>query len=158
MFDRLLSRPIFLAIFVAVVAFVVYLQTLAPSVDFIDAGELATDCATLGICHPTGYPVFTLIGWVFAHLPIASTVILRMNIMAAFFTALGAGGVVLLANELFGYWMPQGRKRPMGQKNNGKAKPAKGQRAKVKNQLHESHASQQVPLQSEAPSNIPALL
>src|ERR1017187_6109485 len=134
MFDRLLSRPIYLAIFVAVVVFVVYLQTLAPSVDFIDAGELATDCATLGIFHPTGYPVFTLIGWVFAHLPIASTVILRMNIMAAFFTALGAGGVVLLATELFGFWMPQ-RDRVKGR---GKMEKGKGKATKNRNQTAKS--------------------
>jgi len=158
MLDRLLSRPIYLAIFVAVIAFVVYLQTLAPSVDFIDAGELATDCATLGICHPTGYPVFTLIGWVFAHLPIASTVILRMNLMAAFFTALGAGGVVLLANELFGFWMPKGLKRPTGQKKTGKPKAANSQKVKNKNQTNVSHVSQPAPLAIEQPSNMPALL
>lgn len=158
MFDRLLSRPIYLAIFVAAIAFVVYLQTLAPSVDFIDAGELATDCATLGICHPTGYPVFTLIGWVFAHLPIASSVILRMNIMAAFFTALGAGGVVLLANELFGFWMPKGLKRSTGQKNKGKTKARNLQKVKNKNHANISHASPQVALQDDIPSNMPALL
>ncbi|HZK77061.1 MAG TPA: DUF2723 domain-containing protein, partial [Candidatus Kapabacteria bacterium] len=129
MFERLLSRPIYLAIAVAAIAFVVYLQTLAPSVDFIDAGELATVCATLGIAHPTGYPLFTLVGWVFAHLPFAGTVILRLNIMAAFFTALGAGGVVLFANELFSFWMPERLKKPQGQKNSGKAKSAKEKRS-----------------------------
>jgi hypothetical protein len=110
--ERILSRPIYLAAIVAVVAFVVYSFTLAPGVDFIDAGELATDCWVLGICHPTGYPLFTIVGWVFSHLPIASSVILRMNIMAAFFTATGAGMVVLLANEVFRYWMPA-RQRPV---------------------------------------------
>ncbi|HEX5315198.1 MAG TPA: DUF2723 domain-containing protein, partial [Candidatus Kapabacteria bacterium] len=80
MFQRFLSRPIYLAFAVVAIAFVIYLQTLAPSVDFIDAGELATVCTTLGIAHPTGYPLFTLVGWVFAHLPIGSTVIYRLNI------------------------------------------------------------------------------
>ncbi len=106
-FERLLSRPVYFAILVALVAFVIYLQTLAPSVDWIDAGELATVCTTLGIAHPTGYPLFTLIGWIFAHLPIAGSAILHLNIMAAFFTALGAGGIVFLATELFQYWMPE---------------------------------------------------
>jgi hypothetical protein len=104
---RLLNRPFYASALIALVAFIVYLTTLAPSVDFIDDGELATVCTTLGIAHPTGYPLFTLVGWVFAHLPIASSVILRLNIMAAFFTALGAGAVTLLAYEIFRHWMPE---------------------------------------------------
>ncbi len=125
MFERLLSRPIYLAAMVAAIAFIVYLQTLAPSVDWIDAGELATDCYTLGIAHPTGYPLFTLIGWVFSHLPIASSIIVRLNLMAAFFTALGAGGMVLLASELFQNWMPQRVKKPVLKNLKGKAQPQK---------------------------------
>jgi hypothetical protein len=123
MFSRLLSRPIYLAALTSFVAFLVYQHTLAPSVDWIDAGELATDCYTLGICHPTGYPLFTLIGWFFSHLPISSSVIVRLNIMASFFTALGAGALVLLATELFQYWMPE--RTPAIQ--------ARGQRTKSKN-------------------------
>src|SRR5579864_6060332 len=111
LFIRITSRPAYLAALVGAVAFVAYLFTLAPSVDFIDSGELATDCYTLGICHPTGYPLFTLIGWVFSHLPIASLPILRLNIMAAFFTAAGAGMLVLVANEVFSFWMPERRKQ-----------------------------------------------
>ncbi len=122
---RLFSRPIVLAALVAASAFVVYLFTLAPTVDFIDDGELTTACWTLGICHPTGYPFFTLIGWVFAHLPIVSSVILRMNLMAAFFTALGAGGMVMLSYEVFRFWMPARAARPAA-KGTQKTKGAKG--------------------------------
>src|SRR4051812_3806729 len=105
--QRFLSRPLYPAITVSLVAFVVYLQTMAPSVGFIDDGELATVCSTLGIAHPTGYPLFTLIGWVCSHLPIASTVIARLNIMAAIFTACGTGMLVLVANEMYQHWMPE---------------------------------------------------
>ncbi len=129
MFQRILSRPIYLAAIVAVAAFVVYLQTLAPSADFIDAGELATVCTTLGIAHPTGYPLFTLVGWVFAHLPIPGAIIYRLNIMAAFFTAMGAGGVVLLANELFANWMPE---RTHGAKGRGQRAKGKGKNVSAK--------------------------
>jgi hypothetical protein len=50
------------ALVVSVFAFLVYLKTLAPSVTFIDSGELAAVACTLGIAHPTGYPLFTLLG------------------------------------------------------------------------------------------------
>ena len=52
---------------ISIVAFIVYVRTLCPTVDFIDSGELATVAYTLGIAHPTGYPLFTLVGWIFSH-------------------------------------------------------------------------------------------
>ncbi len=77
-------------------AFTTYLLTLTPTVDFIDSGELAAVASTLGIAHPTGYPLFTLIGHLFSRLPVAPTVIARLNIMSALFAALGAGAFTLL--------------------------------------------------------------
>src|SRR5437764_15450488 len=99
--NRLFSRPIFGSLLVFLISFIVYLQTLAPAVPFIDGGELATVCATLGIAHPTGYPLFSLIGYLFAHLPIAGHVIMRVNIMSAFFVALGSGGMIYFISELY---------------------------------------------------------
>jgi hypothetical protein len=85
----LFSSPIWVGLLVALFALAVYLMTLAPSVTFIDSGELATVACTLGIAHPTGYPLFTLIGWVFSRLPIATEEIVRLNMMAAVFCAAG---------------------------------------------------------------------
>jgi Protein of unknown function (DUF2723) len=160
MFQRILSRPVYLAAFVAVVAFVVYMQTLAPSADFIDAGELATVCATLGIAHPTGYPLFTLVGWLFAHLPIPGSIIFRLNIMAAFFTAMGAGGVVLLANELFSFWMPERVERVKGKgqrvKGKGEVPKAGNQKAKAKKNEAVSHSALPTVTLYPLPSTLPA--
>lgn len=102
---RFLSRPLFGAVFVFLVSFIVYMMTLAPGLGFIDAGELATTASTFGIAHPTGYPLFTLIGHIFSILPIASTVIARLNIMSAFFAAMGAGACVYLVHEIHLYWL-----------------------------------------------------
>ena len=88
-FASLFSSPRWVGLLVALFAFLVYLKTLAPSVAFIDSGELATVACTLGIAHPTGYPLFTLLGWVFSKLPIAGEEIVRLNIMAAVFCATG---------------------------------------------------------------------
>ncbi len=48
--------------------FIIYLFTVAPSVLQIDSGELVAVQATLGIAHPTGYPLFTLIGYLISSL------------------------------------------------------------------------------------------
>ena len=69
--------------------FIVYLFTLAPSVVQIDSGELAAVQSTLGIAHPTGYPLFTLIGYLFLKLPLPFTHIYKANLLAAIWCALG---------------------------------------------------------------------
>ncbi|MCK4656993.1 MAG: DUF2723 domain-containing protein, partial [candidate division Zixibacteria bacterium] len=41
------------------------LRTSANFVGFVDSGELAVACFSLGIAHPTGYSLYTLLGRVF---------------------------------------------------------------------------------------------
>jgi hypothetical protein len=72
---------------VALAVLTVYLSTLAPSVGSMDSGELAAVASTLGIAHPTGYPLFTLLGWAFAHLPVDARVIWKLNLFAALLCA-----------------------------------------------------------------------
>ncbi|MDI6765725.1 MAG: DUF2723 domain-containing protein [Bacteroidota bacterium] len=74
---------------ISIISFIFYVFTLCPTVDFIDSGELAAVASTLGVAHPTGYPLFTLIGWVFAHLPLGLRTIYQLNLMSAFFCSLG---------------------------------------------------------------------
>ncbi len=62
---------------------------MCPTVNFIDSGELATVATTLGIAHPTGYPLFTLIGWMFAHAPIGLRTIFKLNLMSGLLCAAG---------------------------------------------------------------------
>ena len=51
-----------------------YLLTMSRSIPYIDGGELTTVLWTLGIAHPTGYPLFTLLGGAFVRIPIFSEV------------------------------------------------------------------------------------
>jgi hypothetical protein len=60
-----------------------YLLTLAPTLVQIDSGELATSQLTLGICHPTGYPLFTMVGYLFGKLPLGLSPIYKVNLLAA---------------------------------------------------------------------------
>jgi tetratricopeptide (TPR) repeat protein len=43
----------------------VYLYTLAPTVTLEDSGELAVAADYLGVPHPPGYPIWTLLAWFF---------------------------------------------------------------------------------------------
>lgn len=70
------------------IVFFIYLITLAPSVIQIDSGELAAVQATLGIAHPTGYPLFTMAGFLFQLIPLPVTTILKLNLLSALWSAL----------------------------------------------------------------------
>jgi hypothetical protein len=94
----------------------IYVLTLAHEITFTDSGELAAVAATLGIAHPPGYPLFTLLGRLFALLPVG-TVAFRVGLVSAGATALAAlliyrTGVVLL-RELVG-GRPRRSKRSHG--------------------------------------------
>lgn len=47
------------------IAFGVYFFTLAPTVTLEDSGELAVASDYLGVPHPPGYPIWTLVTWFF---------------------------------------------------------------------------------------------
>jgi hypothetical protein len=77
-----------------------YCATAARTVVFIDSGELATVAWTLGIAHPTGYPLFTLVAWIASHLPAGTSPVFRLNILSALLSAAGAALTFLLASRL----------------------------------------------------------
>ncbi|MEX1274686.1 MAG: DUF2723 domain-containing protein, partial [Bacteroidota bacterium] len=70
------------------VCFMVYLTTMAPGLSFIDSGELAAVASTLGIAHPTGYPLFALLGRVAVLVPLGLEEILVLNFFASIVTSL----------------------------------------------------------------------
>jgi Protein of unknown function (DUF2723) len=77
------------AIIVGIGVFGVYWYTLCPSLDNIDCGELATAQATLSICHPTGYPLFMILGYLWLLVPLPFTKIYQANLLCAFWCAAG---------------------------------------------------------------------
>jgi hypothetical protein len=79
----LLQRDSLPGLLAAALAFPVYLLTLSNTVTAEDCGELAAALHGLGIVHPTGYPIFSWLGWVFGHLPIAGRVIWKLNLFGA---------------------------------------------------------------------------
>ena len=71
------------------VPLVIYLITLAREITFGDSGELCAVAATLGIAHPPGYPLFTLLGHLFSFLPLGS-VAFRVGLLSSLSAALSS--------------------------------------------------------------------
>lgn len=93
-----LRSPYLVCITLVILIFVIYFFSLCPSVYLIDSGELAAVSYTLGIAHPTGYPLYTLISYFFAHLP--SEPIKNLNLLSALFTVAAAIFLYLITKQI----------------------------------------------------------
>jgi len=99
-----------LAFWVAAAAYAVYLLTLSPGVSWEhhseDSGDLITAAWVLGIPHPTGYPLFTMLGWIWSHVIAMGSVAWRMNVFSALWGAFAAGVTVRAVWASF-YLLPE---------------------------------------------------
>jgi hypothetical protein len=83
------------ALLTFIISFVIYIVTAAPDVTFTDSGELAAVCVTLGIPHPTGYPLFVILGHAWSLIPFPVSEIYSLNLFAGFLTAISASFFLL---------------------------------------------------------------
>ena len=84
---------------IALAVAIIYAMTLCPNVYWYDSAEFAAHAASLGVPHPPGYPLYTMIAHVFTWLP--GDAALNVNLMSATF------GVVSV-------WMLYGMARRLG--------------------------------------------
>ncbi|MEZ5359958.1 MAG: DUF2723 domain-containing protein [Candidatus Zixiibacteriota bacterium] len=76
-------------------ALTIYLITCCRTVYVGDAGELATVLATGGIAHPPGYPLYTILGYLWVHLFFFLRPVVAANVFSAV-SAAGAASVLYL--------------------------------------------------------------
>ncbi|HEX2718537.1 MAG TPA: DUF2723 domain-containing protein [Gemmatimonadaceae bacterium] len=69
---------------------------------------------TLGLPHPPGNPFFVLLGRVFTLLPIAPSIAMRVNILAALTSAIAAGAWFLITERVLSGWFVQRWPRILG--------------------------------------------
>ncbi len=91
--------PARVALGLAVAAFALYVATLAPGLLPADSGEFQLVAATLGIAHPPGYPLYTLLGWLFTRLTPANPA-WGLNLLSAVIATLTLVVVVLASGSL----------------------------------------------------------
>lgn len=87
------------AILVTLLAFGVYLRTLAPTIMWYDMGEFALGSYTLGIGHNTGYPLYMMLGKLFTFLPLGD-IAYRVNLMSAVFASISVLFIFLIVRHL----------------------------------------------------------
>jgi hypothetical protein len=85
------------------IALALYLKTLAPTVGVHDTFEFQVLSYELGIAHPTGYPLYMLLGKLFTLVPLGN-VAYRVNLSSALFAA---GTVAVLYSTIT--WLTRDR-------------------------------------------------
>lgn len=76
-----------LAVIAFCVSFTVYLLTLAPTIYIEDAAEFVAAVSTLGIAHPSGFPLYMLLGKLFTLLIPFGNMAFRVNLFSAVTTS-----------------------------------------------------------------------
>mgnify|MGYP001202041589 FL=1 len=97
-----LNRIIALLIFI--VTFIVYFDTMAPTVSYWDCGEFIAVSHTLGVPHPPGSPFFLLMGRIFSMLPFNEDIAFRVNVISPLVSALAVMLLYLSTVKVITHW------------------------------------------------------
>lgn len=87
------------AIIVFLISLTVYLFTLAPTVTFVDSGELIVTAKALGVAHPPGFPLYVFLTHLATLVPFGN-IAQRVNFASALFAAVAVAFLFLLSSEL----------------------------------------------------------
>ncbi|MFN8572381.1 MAG: DUF2723 domain-containing protein [Gemmatimonadaceae bacterium] len=108
-------RPSYRAAAIASVAvLVLYMLTIGPSTAMWDTSEYITAAYIMGLPHPPGNPFFVVLGRVFSILPIAPSIAMRVNILAALCSAVTAGMWFLITERVLVSWLAERWQRIVG--------------------------------------------
>ena len=102
--DRMLR--IFFAIFAFILPFFLYVATLSPSYIPIDSAEFTLCSYTLGICHPPGFPIYTLVTKFLITVIPFGEVAYRANLVTALYASVTIGILYLLLRRLTKQFVP----------------------------------------------------
>ncbi|HYL28066.1 MAG TPA: DUF2723 domain-containing protein [Candidatus Nitrosotalea sp.] len=100
------ARPLFLLAAFALPA-AVYIASVSPEPASWDTAELQGVPYILGISHPTGFPLYVLLGYAWSHAIVIGSIAWRMNVMSAIVMGVTAATGFAVALE-FGASMPAG--------------------------------------------------
>lgn len=100
-FDRINA---IIASVVFAISFVVYFMTMAPTFSFWDCGEFVACSYILGVAHPPGSPLYILMGRIFAILPLAADIAVRINLLSILTSAFTATFAYLIIVRLIRFW------------------------------------------------------
>ncbi|MBN2600865.1 MAG: DUF2723 domain-containing protein, partial [Candidatus Marinimicrobia bacterium] len=98
------KEKVILALLTFLLSWIVYMDTMAPTVSFWDCGEFIATSYTLGVPHPPGSPLYLLIGRIFSILPIGNDIGYRVNLMSPLVSSFAVMFLFLIIVQLLKSW------------------------------------------------------
>ena len=93
-----------LAFFTFFISFVIYYDTMAPTVSYWDCGEFIAVANTLGVPHPPGSPFFLLLGRIASMLPIGTDIAFRVNLLSPLTSSFAVMFLYLIVVQCVRHW------------------------------------------------------
>ena len=93
-----------LAVATFLISFIVYFDTMAPSVSYWDCGEFIAVSYTLGVPHPPGSPLFLLLGRIASMMPISEDIAFRVNLLSPLVSAFAVLFLYFIIVQLVSHW------------------------------------------------------
>lgn len=87
-----------------VITFIIYFDTMAPTVSFWDCGEFIATAFSLGVPHPPGSPLYLIIGRIFSFIPISNDIAFRLNIISPIVSAAAVMILYLIIVKIIAHW------------------------------------------------------
>jgi hypothetical protein len=92
------------AAIVFLVAGIIHIMTVAPTISFWDCSERITSAVTMGIMHPPGAPFFQIVGRMFSLLPLGDDIGFRVNLISTLSSTFAVLFLYLVSMRLFRQW------------------------------------------------------
>ncbi|MEE9166371.1 MAG: DUF2723 domain-containing protein [Candidatus Neomarinimicrobiota bacterium] len=86
------------------ISFIIYMDTLAPTVSFWDCGEFIATSYTLGVPHPPGSPLYLILGRIFSMIPFGEDIGFRVNLISPLVSALAVMFLYLIIVQFVSHW------------------------------------------------------
>ena len=93
-----------IAAIIFLITFVIYFDTMSPTVSYWDCGEFIAVSHTLGVPHPPGSPCFLLLGRIFSMIPFNEDIAFRVNIISPIVSALAVMLLYLTIVKIVTHW------------------------------------------------------
>ena len=88
LFKRGVGHNLFIPLLLFVTTFLVYTHNLSPSVYGGDTGDFLATAITKGVSHPSGYPLYTMMGELALKLPLTKSPAWKMGLVSAILSSL----------------------------------------------------------------------
>lgn len=102
LFHPIKKVDVIFAAAISLIGLTLYIRTLAPGLLLGDSAEFQTLAYTLGMTHPTGYPIYLFLAHLFTYLPVGDMA-WRVNLFSAFSGAITLFFIYLTLRLLVGW-------------------------------------------------------